>query len=52
MKKLLITIAVVLLSWTFVVALYAIKYPGVFFGVLATFAILVMAYGAYSRSLN
>ena len=52
MRKITTTIVAGLVGWCIVLFLVAIKYPGVFFGVLATFLILAVAYGYYSRVVN
>jgi hypothetical protein len=52
MKKIATALVAGLVAWCIVLFLVAIKYPGVFFGVLATFLILAAAYGYYSRVVN
>lgn len=52
MNKIATTIVGGLIAWIIVLVLLIIRYPAVFFGVIAALVVLAAAWGYYSRSLN
>ena len=52
MNKITTTIVAGLIAWIIVLALLIIRFPAVFFGVIAAFVVLAVAWEYYSRSLN
>lgn len=52
MNKITTTIVAGLIAWIIVLTLLIIRYPAVFFGVIAAFVALVVAWGYDSSRLN
>jgi uncharacterized membrane protein len=52
MNKITTTSVAVLISWIIVLALLIIRFPAVFFGVIAVLVILALLWGYYSQMVN